>query len=163
MTGPQLRLIVIAMSIEPHRIADDFGRLVSVHCHLYKLVDENEEDIVSAFQLKFENGEVFHEALGDTDELSCASTLEDKYQEVLDVSDKAPWIDAIGKEALWIWTLTNQQGYNDAIQYSFANSVKENKSIIGLVTAASEITIYEICKSHNQPLKTDTFPNPVMM
>ncbi|MDX2240601.1 MAG: DUF6334 family protein [Leptolyngbyaceae cyanobacterium bins.302] len=41
------------------------------------------------------------------------------------VSEREPWVKAIGKKIGWAWMLTNQQGYFDSIQFDFSNSDSE--------------------------------------
>ena len=46
---------------------------------------------------------------------------------------------------VWIWSMTNQQGYNDAIQYSFKDKNGE-EFIVQFIVIASEIKFYETQK-----------------
>jgi len=136
-----LSLSVIAMEIEIQKITDEFGKLKSVYSYVFQFKDEAEMKAV--IHLKFESGDVFHEAKPDTDEISCSSSLMDKYQASINISSELPWKNVIGKGVRWIWNLKNQQGYNDAIQYAFANP-EENETLIQLIVEASEIKTYGI-------------------
>ena len=102
--------------------------------------------MVVAVQLVFEKGEVYHESLPEYDEISCSEKLSGEWIELdlisIDVSQEPPWIFALNCEVLWVWTMTNHQGYDDAMQYSFASPVLGNSQIIQLVTVASAIKVY---------------------
>jgi len=39
--------------------------------------------------------------------------------EATDVSGRLPWSAAIGRRLQWVWVLSNQQGYADALQLEF--------------------------------------------
>ena len=66
--------------------------------------------------LGFEHGVVVvsAEAEDDTITLSAAGPASGR-----DVSAEPAWRDAIGRGLLWLWTLTNQQGYEDGCQFEF--------------------------------------------
>ena len=130
------------MNIETDTITHEFGKLLSVHRHVFE-GDNNEMNMISGLHLKFENGDVFNEALADTDEISCDSELKENYDSFVDVSKLLPWVKVINRKVRWCWQLRNQQGYNDAIQYSFANP-SDSEIIIQLLVIASEIKTYEL-------------------
>ena len=127
--------------IDTSSIVYEFGKLKSVIYHSDS--SENERLMLSAIQFIFEKGDVYHEALADTDEISCASFLLNQYDNIKDVTKLELWSKCIDKMPLWIWKLTNQQGYNDAIQYEFQNNIGKNIKI-QLIVEASEIQIIEI-------------------
>jgi len=133
---------VITMTIDQQDIVNNFGILVSVFSH--ELIFENECNMISAISLVFEDGIVFHEAL-DTDEISCSSQLNDKYDVRMDISKDSPWNKAIGKPVLWTWHLTNQQGYSDAVQYEFSNLRNQGNPSVQLLVIASQIETYNVC------------------
>ena len=101
------------LKIDTAIIVYEFGKLKSVIYH--SDLCENEPFMISAIQLIFENGEVYHEALTDTDEISCADILRNKYNRVQNITKSKLWSECIDKNALWIWNLKNQQNYNDGI------------------------------------------------
>lgn len=123
------------MNIKTDKIVLEFGRLKSVHSFTFVELPNN----ISAIQLSFEKGDVFHEALADTDEISCSTSLIENYEISSDISKASTWVPVIGKEVLWIWRLTNQQGYQDAIQYSFTSG--EGEIFIQLIVEASTIKL----------------------
>ena len=135
---------VIEMNIEPIKIANEFGKLVAVQYYCWEF--EKEPPIFGACCLSFENGEVYHEVLPEYDEISCATSLLDKFEIKKNMSDVSPWRKALGKKVLWLWKLENHQGYFDSIQYSFANTVEDEEIILQLMVCASQIKLYEIEK-----------------
>lgn len=95
-------------------------------------------------RLIFERGEVYHEALGDYDEISCDSAMKGEFNKSVDISNSSPWKGAVGRDALWAWRMINNQGYLDGIQYSFANNAGKDEKTIQLLTIASEVKIYTV-------------------
>ena len=61
---------------------------------------------------------------------------------VVDVSTSPPWDKAIGREIRWAWRLTNQQGYDDGVQFEFANPNDSSECVIELIAEASMLTKY---------------------
>jgi len=127
------------MIIATDDIVYQFGNLVSVH---YLSIDE-EINWISAIKLTFENGVVYNEAVGATDEIVLTNKLNDHYQIITAANDITPWAEAIGRPTLWLWNLTNQQGYNDGVQYAFA-APRQNEIIIQLMVEASSIKLYQM-------------------
>ena len=136
----------MAMSMNLSDIGNMYGKLKSVYS--IRVQCEDGPDMVVGVHLVFEKGEVFHEALAEFDEISCSQTLSGEWQEDalirVKVSHEAPWISVVDRKVLWLWTMTNHQGYSDAILYSFANSVEDNEQLIQLVTIASVVKVYGI-------------------
>jgi hypothetical protein len=61
-----------------------------------------------------------------------------------DVSGEPPWRDAIGRGLLWVWALTNQQGYEDGCQVDFGGvdrNDRPDRLCIQLIVAASTLHI----------------------
>lgn len=133
------------MKVDPYIITNDFGKLKKVFS--IKAQFENEPDMTVAIHLVFENGEIYHEALADTDEIACESEMLDSYQNSVDISHEFPWGNAIETHVLWFWKMKNQQGYEDAVQYSFSSSSEHRQEIlIQLLVAASEVKVYSLNK-----------------
>lgn len=130
------------MTIDALKVCDDFGKLKEVLA--YEFYFENEGHMRSAVQLIFEKGDIFHEAIRDSDEITCSSALISSYDRIIDISQTAPWNNVLGKDTYWLWTLTNQKGYLDAVQYSFIASNIEN--IVQLMVKGAEIETYEVTK-----------------
>jgi len=77
-----------------------------------------------ALTLGFERGVVLVTA--DADDDTIRLTVGDPATG-RDVSNEAPWRDAIGRELLWLWMLTNQQGYEDGCQFEFGRVVRNDQ------------------------------------
>lgn len=90
-------------------VVDTFGAIREV------FVDDVDPTLVSALALVFENGSLTLEAVADDDTLS-ASLNADLKRIDQDVSREPPWSVLVGGVPLWLWSLTNQQGYNDGFQ-----------------------------------------------
>ena len=129
--------------MNPDEIIYKYGKLTSVKKHYDSFEDSS--DMVCAYQLVFEHGEIFHEALPNTDEISIANSLREKCSIVKDVSSESIWNQAISCSAKWIWKLINQQGYHDGIQYEFWDDSKP-KVTIQLMVEASNINVLKIKK-----------------
>jgi uncharacterized protein DUF6334 len=95
----------------PKEIVDSYGALTEVR--------EGDRLGVSGpvtLTLGFECGAILVSADADDDTITLTSTDRPSGR---DVSAEAPWRDAIGRGLLWLWTLTNQQGYEDGYQFEF--------------------------------------------
>ena len=68
-----------------YKISEDFGKLIDVY--LLKYTFEDEPEMISGIKLVFENGVVFHEALPDTDEITCESNQQFDYDIEICVSN----------------------------------------------------------------------------
>ena len=128
------------MQIETWEITDDYGKLLKVENLFWTF--ENQVEMLGACHFIFENGDVYHEVLTEFDEITSNSELQDQFDVTKDVSAELPWSVAIGKSVLWIWKLTNQQGYHDAIQYSFSGP-EARDVILQLMVEASQIRVLE--------------------
>ena len=61
-----------------------------------------------------------------------------------DISGSVVWRDIIGKHIHWFWILTNNQGYNDGIQFQFRDENHKIYKTIQLMGLTSSIRIYEV-------------------
>lgn len=77
----------------------------------------------------------------DDDSLSFNVSTAYKYDNLVerDLSNEIPWVQCIGKPVRWFWTMKNNQGYFDGVQFEFAMNVTDEASIIQLVGMASRI------------------------
>ncbi len=122
----------------------DYGHLKTVFA-LIETFDEG--DMTVGIVLTLENGIVVHEAMEDTDEITCSSEAGNVYSFKEDVSAKNPWKNAIGKRPMWFWKLKQENDYSDAVQYTFANTVEDKELTIQLMVKASAIENYEVTKT----------------
>jgi Family of unknown function (DUF6334) len=90
-------------------------------------------------------------ASDDTIELFSGACYPAVKYNLISVTEKEPWLRAIGKKIIWAWDLINQQGYADSIQFYFANVDSEKSSIfseedviIQLITVASSLKTYKL-------------------
>ncbi len=67
--------------------------------------------------------------------------LEEEGYKSTQMSNEMPWKLAIGNHVRWIWTLVNQQGYLDGLQFEFADNISQEQVIIQLIAIASRIDI----------------------
>ncbi|WP_433727434.1 DUF6334 family protein [Nocardia sp. CA-129566] len=70
----------------------------------------------------------------------------------MDAAALAPWRDAIGRAVRWVWSLENQKGYPDAIQ--FADISGGGAATIQILTIASRLNIQQVRTIENPPLTT---------
>lgn len=79
---------------------------------------------LAGLMLGFERGAVMIEAVGDDDTISVRAVREGD-GEVL--SELTPWRDGIGRGVIWVWSLTNQQGYQDGLQLEFGKPAQPDQ------------------------------------
>jgi hypothetical protein len=90
--------------------------------------------------LGFENGAVLVSAEADDDTITMQAIAS---LSGADVSAESPWSSAIGRGLMWVWTLTNQQGYQDGCQFEFKESGRDGPRhlCVQLVVAASALHV----------------------
>ena len=115
------------------------------------------EDILScedieALVLAFNEADLCVLCLGDSDELVSSLSLpawEEKH--VQDVSSQSPWNSAVGLYLFTTWTMQNDSGYDDAIQFEFGIPNVGPKLRIQLEGAASQILVYRVVAADEKP------------
>jgi Family of unknown function (DUF6334) len=91
-------------------VVDSFGAVKRI------AVDDVNPVMLSVICITFENGDLNIEAVAEDDSLNIS--IDSRREGTLsDVSSGAPWRRLVGGSPLWIWTLTNQQGFVDGIQF----------------------------------------------
>lgn len=96
---------------------------------------------LATLALGFERGAVLIEAVGADDTIRLRAVPEVE-GDVL--SQEAPWREAIGRGVVWVWALTNQQGYRDGNQFEFGQSAQRDQATqlcIQVVVAASALRV----------------------
>ena len=102
---------------------------------------------LAALTLGFERGAVLIAAVGDDDTIRVSAVPE---VEGDSLSQLFPWRDAIGRGVIWVWSLTNQQGYQDGSQLEFGKPAKHDQPgqlCVQIVIAASALRRQQITKS----------------
>lgn len=97
-----------------------------------------------ALTLRFEHASVLVEADADDDTIRLTSTSGTEGESL---SHLAPWTSAVGRGVRWVWSLTNQQGYDDGVQMEFGNRAQEGQPIhlcVQLLVVASALRISEV-------------------
>jgi Family of unknown function (DUF6334) len=91
-------------------VVDSFGAVKRI------AVDDVDPVMLSVICITFENGDLNIEAVAEDDSLNIS--IDSRPEGTLsDVSSGVPWRRLVGGSPLWIWTLTNQQGFVDGIQF----------------------------------------------
>lgn len=117
-------------------IVESYGALTEVR-ESERLGDHE----LASLALGFENGAVLVTAVGEDDTIALCP-VPTAYGE--DVSQAVPWRDAIGRGLLWMWSLTNQQGYEDGCQLEFGKVSRDGQPqhlSIQLMVAASALNV----------------------
>ncbi len=100
-------------------IVDSYGALTEVR-ESERVGDHD----LRSLALGFEHGAVLLSAVGEDDTLAI-SALSAAHGE--DVSKDQPWNDAVGRALIWLWSLTNQQGYEDGCQLEFGAARRQGQ------------------------------------
>jgi hypothetical protein len=87
----------------------------------------------------------------DSLRLADASWTPDADLSPIIVSDQEPWRGALGKPLMWSWSMTNQQGYRDALQLELAQDVDDPPVLIQLVALGSEIKVRSVAADFVPP------------
>ncbi|MDY6937369.1 MAG: DUF6334 family protein [Cyanobacteriota bacterium] len=93
-------------------------------------------------------------ASDDTIELYSGNSYLANGDRLISKTEKEPWCQAIGKRIIWAWSLTNQQGYEDSLQFHFSKIDRDSSSIdseedilIQLIVVASSLETYWLLKA----------------
>lgn len=123
------------------RLCDDGGKLVRV-CGLFSCdAAQRTIPLLEGVVLYFERGMLAIEATAG-DEIVVAERFDsDGGYLVEDIGQEAPWRVALGLPVLWIWCLTNQQEYDDAIQVEFREKVDGRSVTVQLLAVASHLRV----------------------
>ena len=126
-------------------------------------VDPGYPASLQALVLTFESQAVRIEAIADDDQIRlrrwdeesspCPNAGEGCRHQ--DLSEHPVWREAQGLPILWAWSMKNQQGYSDGIQFEFALNVSSKPVLVQLVVVASEIFFRTVCE-----IETMTMPDP---
>lgn len=96
-------------------MCEEAGRLQRVRYGRYP----DAPSMVWVVRLTFARGDWSLVAVPDDDSLMITAELESDHCVFADAPEDSPWHAVLGRSPLWIWTLTNQQGYVDGIQFEF--------------------------------------------
>jgi hypothetical protein len=114
-------------------VVESFGAMRRV------LVDDVSPAMLSTVQIIFDNGVLTVWAIDEDD--SIGISVDRAYDSDLhEVSRDMPWSVLVGGDLLWIWTMTNHQGYVDGIQ--FASRVRGADVSLQLIVMASSLKPY---------------------
>ncbi|TQV80782.1 DUF6334 family protein [Denitrobaculum tricleocarpae] len=72
------------------------------------------------------------------------SRFTDDEDEIVDVSNRAPWTEVISKFVLWFWKLESQDGAKDAIQFWWTDGSKGSDTIIQFMGIASAVRVSRV-------------------
>lgn len=127
---------------------DSYGALTEVR-ESERLGDHD----LRSLALGFEHGAVLLSAVGEDDTIAI-SALPAAYGE--GVSQELPWSDAIGRALIWLWSLTNQQGYEDGCQLEFGAARREgqpdgDRLCVQFMVAASGLRICMVSEWLTRP------------
>lgn len=96
--------------------AEDWGSLVAVlGCREVGSEDDGDNPRYDEFVFRFERGTITVTAMPDDDTVRLSNqgpTLPHRR----DLTAIEPWDRLVGSGVLWMWTLTNQKGYQDGFQ-----------------------------------------------
>ncbi|MFE2285448.1 DUF6334 family protein [Streptomyces sp. NPDC059443] len=83
--------------------------------------------MIPAVILDFEDGSwvLAVNADDDTIRISRSDGLPLEGMRIAEAPEESPWTRALSASAQWIWTLENQQGYEDGVQFSFSREGTE--------------------------------------
>ena len=121
---------------------DFIGNLSRVRC----LFDEYIEDSPIAFFMYFDRIVAMIRVIAADDSVECRVIdfeLANKL-DAIDVSENALWKDAIGSQLHWVWSLINNQGYTDGIQFEWTNHSLKISIVIQAIAIASHFQLYKI-------------------
>ena len=122
------------------KVANDAGPLLQTH-----YMTRNElPSVPSSFVLTFQNMELTVTAQDDDSVELILGGVGTDSEHTLRSNEEFPWSEAIGKPVRWGWMMTNQQGYQDAVQFEFARNIADTSTIIQLVAVGSSLKVLSV-------------------
>ncbi|MGI8591400.1 MAG: DUF6334 family protein [Nakamurella sp.] len=100
------------------RVVDGFGALISLAGGSVDPVDPAFPARFDQYEFAFEHGYLTVSAAADDDTVRL-TTGRMTLPYAVQLTDSAPWSAAVGSGVMWIWTLQNQNGYQDGVQVQF--------------------------------------------
>jgi hypothetical protein len=101
-------------------------------------------NFVTAVRFRFGQDEVTFLAVADDDTVTaeCGPLELEDTGDWIDVSQQPVWSECIGCTVAWAWTMTNQQGYTDAIRIEFGIVDTHESWIVEFVVVASAFDFF---------------------
>jgi Family of unknown function (DUF6334) len=112
------------------------------------ILDEDLGNSPIAFLMYFDKIVAMIRVIEEDDTIELTSIdieLANKF-DTIDVSDNSLWKDAIGSQLHWVWSLTNNQGYTDGIQFEWTNHYLKKIIIVQAIAAASCFRLYKVAQ-----------------
>jgi hypothetical protein len=91
--------------------------------------------------LTFERGHICISAQSEDDQVVFLDEVPEAAS--TDVSSRAPWKAALGRNCLWSWSLTNHTGHVDGTQLLFA-APPEPDALVQLLVTASQLDVHVV-------------------
>jgi Family of unknown function (DUF6334) len=110
------------------------------------IFDEFSKDSPMAFLMYFDRIVAMIRVIADDDSVECRAidfNLANKL-DAIDVSENTLWKDAIGSQLHWVWSLTNNQGYTDGIQFEWTNNTLKISIVVQAIAIASYFRLYKV-------------------
>jgi Family of unknown function (DUF6334) len=110
------------------------------------ILDEDLGDSPIAFLMYFDRIVAMIRVIADDDSVELKAIDFDLANKLnaIDVSDNALWKDALGSQLHWVWSLTNNQGYTDGIQFEWTNHSLKKSIVIQAIAIASCFRLYKV-------------------
>ena len=126
------------------QLCDTAGRLRSGRMLLAADLDPGDQPMVVGLILSFDGVSVRISA-SDDDELTLAEGNQDfSGGHGAEIADSPTWKGALGRPILWVWRLVNQQGYQDCLQFEFAEHGGADSCTLQLVAAAGQLHVRRV-------------------
>ena|ERR1700754_2871784 len=106
---------------------------------------ESPKDIFGV-RLLFEGGDWLVTVVSEDDTVAAAPTTDADLAgwSIGDVSTYFPWAAAVGKRPIWVWSMENNRGYLDAIQWEFGDTVNGGSLTVQVLAIASRLDINSV-------------------
>jgi len=109
------------------------------------VVDDPDPIFISSVAIRFSSGnELFIEAVGVDDSVRILQSEVTHRPGSVEVSEWMPWSTLVGKRLEWVWTMMNQQGYVDGVQFE---SSGQDQPALQLMVIASSLKPYLVMAS----------------
>ena len=109
-----------------------------------KYFRSSEQAAIELIFLKFSKSDVYVYVNQEDDTLVVDQRHPQISEELNQFTPHKIWEEAYGQHIRWYWNMVNNQGYEDGLQFEFAQDVNDNPICLQLIAIASTISVSSV-------------------
>lgn len=100
-----------------------------------------DQGIVEILRLNFNKSHLYVSVNGEDDTIRIERDFPGKDEDWCQFAPHETWKNAYGKPILWLWYMENNQGYEDGLQFEFAQDAADKSICVQIIAVASQLSI----------------------